>query len=171
MAAYILAVDLGTSSVRAVLFTKSGDIHKVVQCQYAVDRPQSDYAEQDAMALWDSTCQVVSCVCFLVFFHVYGQCHQVIDEVTIECAPGSIAAVGITNQRESVVCWDKSTGLPLSKAINWSDARTESLCHELKQAGHESWVKERSGLPLSTYFSGVFRRLVSVGSPVSLTTL
>jgi FGGY family of carbohydrate kinases, N-terminal domain len=60
MGTYILAVDLGTSSVRAVLFAKSGDIYKIAQCPYALDRPQNGYAEQDALVLWDSTCQVVS---------------------------------------------------------------------------------------------------------------
>ncbi|MBT8428049.1 MAG: glycerol kinase, partial [Erythrobacter sp.] len=131
----ILVLDEGTSSTRALLFDEAGRIidseQQPVRCGY----PRPGWVEQDADAIWEATRDVAATV--------------------IERAGGAaaIAAIGITNQRETVVAWDKDTGEPLAPAIVWQDRRTAQACAALRDGGHETFVHERSGLLLDPYFS------------------
>ncbi|MEN8893115.1 glycerol kinase GlpK [Planktotalea arctica] len=134
---HILAIDQGTTSTRAILF--GADMVPVASAQEEFEQhfPQSGWVEHDAMDLWTSTA---------------ATCRGAIEKAGIRAA--DIAAIGITNQRETTVLWDRSTGKPLHRAIVWQDRRTSALCHALKEAGHEAVVTERTGLLLDPYFSG-----------------
>ena len=134
---HILAIDQGTTSTRAILF--GADMAPVASAQEEFEQhfPQSGWVEHDAMDLWTSTA---------------ATCRGAIEKAGIKAA--DIAAIGITNQRETTVLWDRTTGKPLHRAIVWQDRRTSALCHALKEAGHEAVVTERTGLLLDPYFSG-----------------
>ncbi|WP_265530670.1 FGGY family carbohydrate kinase [Sphingomicrobium marinum] len=131
----ILVLDEGTSSTRALLFDETGLIidseQQPVQCVY----PRPGWVEQDANAIWEATESVAA---------------KVIDRAG---GAAAIAAIGITNQRETVVAWDRETGRPLAPAIVWQDRRTAKACQLLRDGGHEELVQERSGLLLDPYFS------------------
>ncbi|QFU09232.1 Glycerol kinase [Rhodobacteraceae bacterium THAF1] len=134
---HILAIDQGTTSSRAIIF--DGDMKIVATAQEEFDQhyPQSGWVEHDANDLWSSTAAV---------------CRSVIEKANV--AEGDIAGIGITNQRETVVVWEKDTGRPIHRAIVWQDRRTSDICRELKEAGHEETVIEKTGLLLDPYFSG-----------------
>ena len=144
---FILVLDEGTTSTRAMVFDHAGKLHHVAQRELEQHYPKPGWVEHDASEIWDKT---LACA----------------REVT-EQAGGAdrIACIGITNQRETVVAWDKSTGEPLCKAIVWQDRRTEPSCEELRQAGHESEVQARTGLLLDPYFSGTKMRWMLDNEP------
>ena len=134
----ILVLDAGTTSTRAMLFGLDGTLHKVAQAELRQHYPRPGWVEHDAGEIWDKT---LACA----------------REVAGEGADG-IAAIGITNQRETVVAWDRNSGEPLARAIVWQDRRTADFCARLKDAGHEEDVQRRTGLLLDPYFSATKMR-------------
>ena len=133
MTDHILVLDAGTTSTRAMLFDAHGKMLRVSQSDLTQHYPRPGWAEHDAGEIWDKTLQCMR-------------------EAAGEDA-GAIAAIGITNQRETVVAWDKRTAEPLANAIVWQDRRTANVCARLKEAGHEPDVQRRTGLLLDPYFS------------------
>ncbi len=133
---YILAIDQGTTSSRAIVFDVCGNIVSVAQQEFPQIYPQSGWVEHDPEAIWSSTVAVS---------------RQAIAEA--EQKGGSVVAIGITNQRETVVVWDRETGKPIHNAIVWQDRRTADVCRQLKVEGHEPDVQARTGLLLDPYFS------------------
>ncbi len=140
MSDYILVLDEGTTSTRAMLFASDGVLVASAQEPLTQHYPQSGWVEHDPREIWDKTLA----------------CAQNI--VPKAGGAAMIAAIGITNQRETVVAWDRSTGEPLTNAIVWQDRRTEPFCATLREAGHEAGVQERTGLLLDPYFSGTKMR-------------
>ena len=133
----VLALDQGTTSSRAIAFDRSGSIMAMARQEFRQVFPQPGWVEHDAREIWSSQRAVAA---------------QAIARAGL--AAGDIAAIGITNQRETTVLWDRSTGEPLANAIVWQDRRTASRCDTLRQAGHERLFQERTGLVLDAYFSG-----------------
>ncbi|MFA7639033.1 MAG: glycerol kinase GlpK [Parvibaculum sp.] len=136
MADYILAIDQGTTSTRALLFDRAGSPMRVRQKELRQIFPQDGWVEHDAAEIWAATLEV---------------CRGVLTSGT---TARSIAAIGITNQRETTVLWDRVTGEPVHNAIVWQDRRTADYCAELKAQGKESLVQAKTGLLLDPYFSG-----------------
>ncbi|MEL7282356.1 MAG: glycerol kinase GlpK [Pseudomonadota bacterium] len=134
---YILAIDQGTTSSRAILFDETIKIVASAQEEFTQHYPDSGWVEHDANDLWSSTASV---------------CRGAIERANASAA--DIAAIGITNQRETVVVWDKASGQPVHRAIVWQDRRTSDTCRALKDAGHEPMFTDRTGLLLDPYFSG-----------------
>ncbi|MCB1460429.1 MAG: glycerol kinase GlpK, partial [Nitratireductor sp.] len=137
MSGHVLAIDQGTTSSRAIIFDGERRIVSVSQREFTQHFPQSGWVEHDAMEILDS---------------VTATCREAIAKAGI--AAGEIAAIGITNQRETTVVWDRSTGAPIHKAIVWQDRRTAPFCDELRRRGLEDMFIERTGLLLDPYFSG-----------------
>lgn len=133
---FILVLDEGTTSTRAMLYEVGGKRVDMAQQELTQHYPRAGWVEHDATEIWERT---LACA-----------------RAVIDRAGGAerIAAIGITNQRETVVAWDKSTGKPLHHAIVWQDRRTADRCAMLKESGHEAMVQERTGLLLDPYFSG-----------------
>src|SRR5262245_45808811 len=131
----ILAIDQGTTSSRAILFDLKGVPLKTAQTEHKQFYPQDGWVEHDAEEIWQATLQVVR-------------------ETLAGTSPSDIAAIGITNQRETSVLWDRKTGKPVHHAIVWQDRRTASLCAKLKQEGKEPAFTAKTGLLLDPYFSG-----------------
>ncbi|GMN03859.1 glycerol kinase GlpK [Erythrobacter sp. MTPC3] len=140
MSDYILVLDEGTTSTRAMLFASDGVLQASAQKDLSQHYPKGGWVEHDAAQIW---AQTLACA-----------------REVIPAAGGAacIAAIGITNQRETVVAWDKATGEPLTRAIVWQDRRTEPLCAKLRDGGHEAEVQQRTGLLLDPYFSGTKMR-------------
>ena len=137
MKKYILALDEGTTSARAVLFDKDGNAVSSAQREFTQIYPQPGFVEHDPMEIFSS------------------QYSAVTEAVTqIGAAPSQIAAIGVTNQRETVIIWDKKTGEPIYNAIVWQCRRTSDLCEKLKAEGLEDYVKSVTGLCIDAYFSG-----------------
>ncbi len=136
-AQYILALDQGTTSSRAILFDHEGDLYASAQREFTQHFPQPGWVEHDAEEIWQSQIGVIA---------------EVMTKAGLD-AP-AIAAIGITNQRETTVLWDRTTGKPLHHAIVWQDRRTTPLCDQLREAGHEATFSARTGLLLDPYFSG-----------------
>lgn len=134
---YILAIDQGTTSSRAIIFDKNRKIIGVGQKEFKQCFPKPGWVEHDPEEIWQS---------------VISTCKQAIRKAKIKAS--EIAAIGITNQRETTVLWDKKTGKPVYKAIVWQDRRTSETCNALKKAGHEKTIKQKTGLLLDPYFSG-----------------
>jgi glycerol kinase len=137
MTTHILAIDQGTTSSRAILFDAALRVVAVAQEEFPQIFPQAGWVEHDPADLWSS---------------VAGTARAVIERAGITAA--EVAAIGITNQRETTLVWDRGTGQPIHNAIVWQDRRTADLCQELKDAGHEPMVTHRTGLLLDPYFSG-----------------
>jgi glycerol kinase len=137
MSRYILALDQGTTSSRSILFDRAGSIVAVAQREFTQFFPQPGWVEHDANEIWVSQAVTIA---------------EVLARA--EASPRDLAAVGITNQRETVVLWDRATGHPVAPAIVWQDRRTAERCDELRAAGHEEDVSARTGLLLDPYFSG-----------------
>jgi glycerol kinase len=135
MPKYIAAIDQGTTSTRSIIFDHKGLIQAATQEEHAQIYPQPGWVEHDPLEIWQRT-------------------QQVIRGVLEGFSPKDIAAVGITNQRETTVVWDKRTGKPYYNAIVWQDTRTKSICDELSSNGGQDRFRPRVGLPLATYFSG-----------------
>ena len=137
MSNYILAIDQGTTSSRAIVFDKDQKIVAVGQQEFAQHFPKSGWVEHDPEDIWSS---------------VVATCKDAIGKAGIK--PSDIAAIGITNQRETTVMWDRETGKCVHKAIVWQDRRTSEFCAKLKKAGHEKSFSAKTGLLLDPYFSG-----------------
>ncbi|MBR2533855.1 MAG: glycerol kinase GlpK [Erysipelotrichaceae bacterium] len=136
MEKYILAIDQGTTSTRAIIFDKDQKVVRVAQKEITNFFPQPGWVEQDANEIWLSTLAVIA---------------QVFDGGQIK--PEQIASIGITNQRETTVVWDKNTGLPVYHAIVWQSRQTSDIVNKLKEEGLEPFIKEKTGLVLDPYFS------------------
>jgi glycerol kinase len=137
MSRYILALDQGTTSSRSILFDDAGRIVAVAQREFAQHYPRPGWVEHDADEIWVTQASTIA---------------EVLARAGV--AATEIAAVGITNQRETVVLWDRATGHPVAPAIVWQDRRTAERCDALRAAGHEPQVAARTGLLLDPYFSG-----------------
>lgn len=137
MGKYVLAIDQGTTSTRAVLFDQRLNVFAVEQKEFPQHFPRSGWVEHDPDDIWASTIEV---------------CLNVMRRRKVSAS--NIAAIGITNQRETTVVWDRETGVPIHPAIVWQDRRTADICAELKDAGHEDLVTSKTGLLLDPYFSG-----------------
>ena len=136
MADFILALDQGTSSSRAILFDRGGNIVSVSQQEYPISYPQPGWVEQSADDIWQT------------------QSYTARDALNkVGATAGQVAAIGISNQRETTIVWDRS-GKPISNAIVWQDRRTAAMCDEMRAAGLEPKFRERTGLLLDPYFSG-----------------
>ncbi len=133
---HILAVDQGTTSSRAILFGADMSIVATAQEEFPQHYPGSGWVEHEALDLWSTTA---------------GTCREVIERAGI--APEAIAAIGITNQRETTLVWNRRTGQPVHRAIVWQDRRTHGFCAKLREAGHEATITEKTGLLLDPYFS------------------
>lgn len=133
---YILALDQGTTSSRAILFDRGGEVVSEAQREFRQDYPQGGWVEHDATEIWSS--QSTALVEALSKANLSGR---------------DVAGVGITNQRETVLVWNRETGEPVSPAIVWQDRRTADICGKLKAAGHEGMVREKTGLFIDPYFS------------------
>jgi len=134
---YILALDQGTTSSRAIVFDRKGGIRGVAQREFAQHYPQPGWVEHDALEIWRTQLETARTAL-----------------LNAGVAASQIAAIGITNQRETTVLWDRATGQPVAPAIVWQDRRTASLCDALSEAGHATIVQQRTGLRLDAYFSG-----------------
>ncbi len=134
---YILALDQGTSSSRAIIFDKEQNIVDVEQQEFKQFYPEAGRVEHNPHEIWESQ---------------YLTAKTLITRLKIN--PEEIAGIGITNQRETTIIWDKNTGEPIYNAIVWQDKRTSALCEDLKKQGLENYVKENTGLLLDSYFSG-----------------
>ena len=134
---YILAIDQGTTSSRAILFDAAMKVKAVAQEEFPQHFPASGWVEHDPSDIWSS---------------VAGTSRAVIEKARV--AVKDIAAIGITNQRETTLVWDRRTGEPIHRAIVWQDRRTSDLCQRLKAEGHEPVISARTGLLLDPYFSG-----------------
>lgn len=134
---YILAIDQGTTSSRAIVFDHQGNTVSVAQKEFKQYYPQAGWVEHDPMEIWSSQSSVVN---------------ESISRANL--GSDDIAAVGITNQRETTVVWNRKTGHPIHPAIVWQDRRTARRCREMKEAGKESIFTEKTGLRLDPYFSG-----------------
>lgn len=137
MEKYILSIDQGTTSSRAILFNQKGEIAGVAQREFKQYFPQSGWVEHDANEIWTSVLAVMT---------------EVINENDVRA--DQIAGIGITNQRETTVVWDKHTGRPIYHAIVWQSRQTQSICSELKQQGYEQTFRDKTGLLLDPYFAG-----------------
>ncbi len=137
MEGYILALDQGTTSCRAILFDRDSTVKGVAQKEFTQYYPEPGWVEHDPMEIWTTQLQVL---------------RQVVADAGI--SHDQLVAIGITNQRETTVVWDRRTGVPVHNAIVWQDRRTASICENLKAAGHESAIRSKTGLVVDAYFSG-----------------
>ena len=135
MPSYILSLDQGTTSSRAIIFDHSGKIVSIAQKEFRQHYPQAGWVEHDAMEIWSSQASVLT-------------------ESIIKAGlrPSDIDAIGITNQRETTVIWDRKTGQPVCNAIVWQDRRTSSYCDGIRQS-HGKIIQEKTGLIVDAYFS------------------
>lgn len=133
---YLLSIDQGTTSSRAIVFDAKGSIVHVQQKELTLHYPHKGWVEQDANDIWEDT---LSCLC--------GVADDLGDSLS------KVAALGITNQRETTIVWDKQTGEPIYNAIVWQDRRTADVCAAFKEQGHEEMVSAKTGLLLDPYFS------------------
>src|ERR1041384_3060371 len=133
----ILALDQGTTSSRAILFDHSGAIKSVAQKEFKQHYPQSGHVEHDPLEIWTTQRDVAV---------------EAIKRANI--TPSEIAAIGITNQRETTIIWDRRTGQPIHNAIVWQDRRTSGFCDQLKAQGHAELIQRKTGLVIDAYFSG-----------------
>lgn len=133
----ILALDQGTTSSRAILFDEHGAIQAVAQKEFTQIFPQAGWVEHDPMEIWASQSGVAA---------------EVLAKAGV--AASGVRAIGITNQRETTVVWDRETGKPVYNAIVWQDRRTAGFCDRLRREGHEAMIQERTGLLIDAYFSG-----------------
>lgn len=136
-AALLMSIDQGTTSTRAMLFEKDGSTFAVAQREFTQHFPQSGWVEHDVEEIWETTVSVVR------------------EALATAAAAGrSVVAIGITNQRETTVIWDRKTGKAIHRAIVWQDRRTAQRCRELTEAGHADTFTQKTGLLLDPYFSG-----------------
>jgi glycerol kinase len=137
MGNFVAAIDQGTTSTRFIVFDRHGNITAVDQKEHKQYYPAPGLVEHDALEIWNNTREVIQ------------------NSLRISgLAPEDIAALGITNQRETTVIWNKLTGIPIANAIVWQDTRTADICDELEKSGAKDTFLRKVGLPLATYFSG-----------------
>lgn len=148
---YILALDQGTTSSRAIIFSKNGEIIDKDQQEYTQYFPQKGWVEHDANEIFETQLQVAK--------NVLNN-----QKITAE----QIAGIGITNQRETTVIWDKTTGEPIYHAIVWQDKRTADYCLQLKDEGHGEMIHSKTGLPIDAYFSATKIRWILTHVPNAL---
>ena len=139
--AYLLALDQGTSSSRSIIFKESGEIVAQAQQEFRQIFPQPGWVEHDPMEIWQSQLDT---------------CRQVLQQASLSAS--DIAALGITNQRETTVVWERSSGRPIGNAIVWQDRRTEAICQQLR--GYAQQIQAKTGLILDPYFSGTKLRWI-----------
>lgn len=135
MKKYILSIDQGTTSSRAILFNKAGEVVHISQKEFTQYFPKPGWVEHDALEIWQSV-------------------EEVINETLSKYKADDIAAIGITNQRETTVVWDKHTGIPVYNAIVWQSRQTADICDELKNKGLNDTFRNKTGLLIDAYFSG-----------------
>ncbi len=133
---YILALDQGTTSSRAIIFNHQGKIVALSQKEFTQFYPKTGWVEHDPTEIWSSQAAVTA---------------EVLAKATL--APQDIAAIGITNQRETTIIWDKATGKPIYNAIVWQDRRTAAICDAIKEKGHTNMIRQKTGLVIDAYFS------------------
>src|SRR5262245_57904279 len=131
----ILALDQGTTSSRAILFDHAGSMRGVAQKEFRQVFPQAGWVEHDPNEIWRSQLAVA---------------HAALANAGLKAR--DVAAIGITNQRETTVIWDRKTGEPIHNAIVWQDRRTSGFCDQLKRAGHQELIQQRTGLVIDAYF-------------------
>src|SRR6478752_1916332 len=134
---HVVSIDQGTTSTRAMVFDRRGRVVAVDQQEHRQIFPRAGWVEHDPMEIWENTRLVVG---------------GALGKANLNAT--HIAAVGITNQRETTVVWDRATGKPIHNAIVWQDTRTQAICDELARDGGVERFKEQTGLPLATYFAG-----------------
>ena len=134
---YVLTLDQGTTSSRAIIFNNAGEIVAVAQQEFTQFFPKSGWVEHDPLEIWRTQ-------------------RLVMEEVMTksELGPQEITCIGITNQRETTLVWDKKTGKPIYNAIVWQDTRTTEICNQLSDRGLEGYIRENTGLVIDSYFSG-----------------
>lgn len=137
MEKYILSLDQGTTSSRAILFDKAGKVVHVSQKEFTQHFPKPGWVEHDANEIWGSVLAVIA---------------GVLSESNVK--PDQIAGIGITNQRETTVVWDKETGVPVYNAVVWQSRQTSGICDELKEKGYNDLFRDKTGLLIDAYFSG-----------------
>ena len=133
---YLIALDQGTTSCRAVVFSDSGETIASAQQSFGQYYPQPGWVEHDAEEIWRTQLAVLN---------------QAVDESRIE--PDQFAAIGLTNQRETAVLWDRKSGRPVAPAIVWQCRRTANLCENLVRNGHSEMIRRKTGLVPDAYFS------------------
>ena len=146
---FILAVDAGTTSSRAIIFDRNGDTIGTSQHEFTQYFPKESWVEHDALEIWDTQLLAI---------------REVLEKTDTKAS--QIHAIGITNQRETTVLWNRSTGKPVHKAIVWQDRRTAFICDELKKSGKASVFYEKTGLLLDAYFSGTKIKWILDQDPV-----
>ena len=132
----ILALDQGTTSARAIVFAADGGVLSLAQREIGLDFPQPGWVEQDPLEIWTAQRETAA---------------EALQSSGV--AVTDVAGIGVTNQRETTIVWDRATSLPIAPAIVWQDRRTAERCEELRRAGHEALVRRRTGLVLDPYFS------------------
>lgn len=137
MSKYVASIDQGTTSTRCILFDHAGDIVAIDQKEHQQIYPKPGWVEHDALEIWENTQEVMRGAL------------QKADAISAD-----VAAIGITNQRETALVWEKATGRPVYNAIVWQDTRTDTICNELAKNGGQDRFRPTTGLPLATYFSG-----------------
>jgi len=137
LSTYVAAIDQGTTSARFIVFDRGGRVVVVDQKEHQQIYPKPGWVEHDALQIWERTLEVMN---------------GALDKGRI--LPEQIAAIGVTNQRETTVVWDRKTGKPVCNAIVWQDTRTDDLCKKLALKGGQDRFRAKTGLPLATYFSG-----------------
>ncbi|MEG9298535.1 glycerol kinase GlpK [Mangrovibacillus sp. Mu-81] len=137
MEKYILSLDQGTTSSRAILFNKNGEIVHTSQKEFTQHFPKPGWVEHNANEIWGSILSVIA---------------TVLSESNVK--PEQVEGIGITNQRETTVVWDKETGTPIYHAIVWQSRQTSDICEELKSNGHDDTFRDKTGLLIDAYFSG-----------------
>ncbi len=134
---YVLAIDQGTTGTTILIFDAGGGLCARAYSEFTQHYPRGGWVEHDALEIWAVTRRVVD---------------EAIGAAGID--PGALSAIGITNQRETVVLWDRRTGKPVCPAVVWQDRRTADVCDRLREAGHEDWIRAKTGLVIDPYFSG-----------------
>ena len=137
MSEYILSIDAGTTSSRAIIFDKKGKTIGVSQHEFTQFFPKQGWVEHDALEIWNTQLKAIK---------------EVLQKTNIDAS--QINALGITNQRETTLLWDRNTGIPVHKAIVWQDRRTANICNSILKKGKADLFYEKTGLILDSYFSG-----------------
>lgn len=134
---FVLAIDQGTTSSRSVLFNKKGQLYAMVQSEFKQYYPKPGWVEHNPDEIWGSVLATLG--------ELFGK---------YNVSPKQVASIGITNQRETTIIWDKNTGVPIYNAIVWQSRQTKEICEELKAGGYEELVNKKTGLVIDAYFSG-----------------
>jgi glycerol kinase len=137
MKKYVMSLDQGTTSTRFIIFDHMGQIVSIDQKEHGQIYPKSGWVEHNSLEIWSRVCEVAL---------------GALEKGKID--PQEVSAIGITNQRETTVIWDKKSGRPIYNAIVWNDTRTDKICDELAKEGGQGRLRAKTGLPLATYFSG-----------------